>query len=185
MFRHNLATLGFVLLASAMLHPHAGFADDNGPSHLKNETLVVARIGDSNSFAAYSKHSGKWSIHKFADGLTVVPVLAQTLVAFQVSGDSVAELVAVDKNGEWRTHKLPSVGSRTCTPFVASHVAAFSVDGIAYGFSGLDGSFDSVALSESPQVSEDYAMIVSNDRIAVFSAHIGSWAESPVLRVAK
>ena len=58
MLRQKLATIGLVLLASAMLHPQSMFADDSGPSHLRNETLVVARIGDSNSFAAYSKHSG-------------------------------------------------------------------------------------------------------------------------------
>lgn len=185
MFRQTFAVLSLTALASAMLHPQPVSADDSGPSHLKNETLVVARIGESNSFAAYSKHSGTWSIHKFADGLTAIPVLGQTLIAFQVSGDAVAELVAVDKNGEWRTHKLPKIGARTCTPIIASDVAAFSIDGKAYGFSGLNGSWASADLRQLPQVASDYAMIVSNDRISVFSAHTGAWAESPVLQVAK
>lgn len=168
MFRQTVAVLSLTVLASAMQHPQPVSAEDNGPSHLKNESLVVARIGDSNSFAAYSKHTGKWLIHKFANGLTVIPVLGQTLVAFQVSGDRVAELVAVDKSGEWRTHKLPKIGTRTCTPIVGSDVAAFSVDGKAYGFSGLNGSWASVAMPEPPQVADDYAMVVSKDRISVF-----------------
>jgi len=171
-------------MSLVLLHHQADIADD-GPSHLKNETLVVARIGDSNTFAAYSKYSGKWLTHTFAEGLTVFPVMVESLVAFQVEGDTVTELVAVDRNGKWRTHQLPDTGSRTCTPFVGSDVAAFSIDGTAYAFSGISGSWASTALSAPPQIASDYAMILSEDRISVFSAHTGSWAESPVLTIVK
>jgi hypothetical protein len=56
---------------------------------------------------------------------------------------------------------------------------------MAYGFSGLNGSWGSVAMPEPAQVADDYAMVVSKDRISVFSAHTGSWAESPLLNGAK
>ncbi|KAA1257533.1 hypothetical protein LF1_00200 [Rubripirellula obstinata] len=180
MFRRTLTAVSLaVLLASHTI------ADDGQPSHLRNETLIVARIGDSNAFTAYSKHSGKWSTHAFAEGATVFPVMGKTLAAFQVAGDSVAELVAIDKNGVWRTQKLPTAGSRTCTPVIGSDVAAFSIDGTVYGFSGLTGSWDAAALPGPPQVAEDFAMVLSDDHICVFSGFTGSWAKSPALTVTK
>ena len=185
MLLQNFMAAGLAVLFFALLEHEAVVADDNGPSHLNNETLVVARIGNSNTFAAYSKHSGKWLTHTFAEGITAIPVMGESLVAFQVTGDKVTELVAIDRDGIWRTQKLPKTGSRTCTPIVGSDVAAFSIDGTAYAFSGIGGSWASTALPATPQIASDYAMVVSDDRIAVFSAHTGSWAKSPVLTAPK
>ncbi|KAA1257420.1 hypothetical protein LF1_52690 [Rubripirellula obstinata] len=180
MFRRTLIAVSLAVpLASNTI------ADEGQPSHLRNETLIVARIGDSNAFTAYSKHSGKWSTHAFAEGATVVPVMGETLAAFKVSGESVTELVAVDKNGAWKTQKLPKPASRTCTPVIGSDVAAFSIDGTVYGFSGLTGSWDTAPLPGPPQVAEDFAMVLSDDHICVFSGFTGSWAKSPALTVSK
>jgi hypothetical protein len=52
----------------------------------------------------------------------------------------------------------------------------FVVDGKAHAFSGVLGTWDSVAAPVTPEVSKDTAMIVALDSIAVFSAATGKWA---------
>ncbi len=158
-------------------------ADENNGSHyfINNEALVVARIGDSNQFTAYSKFSGKWTVHKFPDGVDVVPVLGGDLAMFQLEGTSVKELVAVDVNGVWQRQKLSNGAARRCVPVVGSRVGFVSVGGHCYGFSAKLGKWAVVESDAVASVSNDTAMIVGKQNIKIFSAFTGKWAASPKL----
>jgi len=143
--------------------------------YIQSDTLVVAKVKGTNEFLAYSKTVGKWNSFTFPKGVTAVPVVGNGVCAFQLEGEAITEVVAVDLKGNWCSSKLPAAAKK-CVPIIAEDVAVFVVDGKAHAFSGELGKWDSVPASVAPQVSKDIAMIVALDSIAVFSSATGKWA---------
>jgi hypothetical protein len=151
-------------------------AQDTAKSyHIQNDTLVVAKVNGSNEFLAYSKKTGKWNAFTFPEGITAVPVLGNGVCTFQLEGQAITEIVAVDLKGNWCSSKLLAA-TQKCVPLVADDVAVFVVDGKVHAFSGELGKWDSISASQTPQLSNDMAMIVAPDSIAIFSSATGKWA---------
>lgn len=172
--------LAFVSFSFATICSFPVNADDGRPDYVENGTLVVARIGDSNQFAAYSKFTGDWTIHAFSSDVTVVPVLGNDLAIFKLEGDRITELVAVDSHGRWQRQKLRE-STQKCIPLVASSIGVITIGDTSYGFSGPLGKWASTDATAKPMVSSDHAMIVGTDRITMFSAQSGRWSVSPKL----
>ena len=145
------------------------------PTYVQSDTLVVAKVKDTNQFLAYSKTVGEWKAFTFPEGIRAVPVVEHGVCAFSLEGEAITGLVAIDLKGNWCGLRLPAP-ARKCMPVIATDVAVFVVDGRAYVFSGRLGMWDSVAASGTPQVSKDTAMMVAPDSIAVFRADTGRWA---------
>ena len=146
--------------------------------------LVVARIKEPNSFAVYSKFSGAWTTFTFPKNAKVTPVTGNSVIAFAVENVAVTHLVAVDRNGFWngkQIEKPADPASEPVIPVVGKDVAVYRIGNTTYAFSGLTGRWDSIVCDANASVASDTAMIVTSDRIAIFSAHIGNWAESPEL----
>ena len=146
------------------------------PGFLGTESLMVIKMLDSNTFLAYSKYSGKWTKHAFAECVTLVPVASDDVCVFGLSGEGIEELVAVDRQGKWCTVRLPKPTTPKCTPIVGDSVAGCTVDGRAYAFSALLGKWDVVEIDSPVGVSSDRVDIVTPDRVAAFSAETGRWA---------
>ncbi|TWT79507.1 hypothetical protein CA13_09100 [Planctomycetes bacterium CA13] len=160
-------------------------AEDSVPDFVANKSVVVARIGDSNAFTAYSKQIGEWTTHKFPDGIRATPVSGSHLIAFALEGDSIAELVAVDANGNWQTHKLSDENAKKCTPYVGANLAIYRIGFATWGFSGATRSWDSIKTGAAPSLSEDSAMILEPGYIHMFSELSGKWSSSPDLSTKK
>ncbi len=143
--------------------------------YVQTDTLVVAKVNGTNQFLAYSKMVGKWRPFTFPEGVTAVPVVGKDVCAFQLQGEAITEILAVDIRGNWCKSKLPAA-TQNCTPIVDDDLAVYVVDGKVHAFSGRLGEWDSVVASVTPQLSDDTAMIVAPDSIAVFSAATGKWA---------
>lgn len=145
--------------------------------YLQSDQLIVAQVKQSNAYLAFGsgKKGGKWNRFEFPEGVTAVPVLSSSVCAFELTGDAVGELVAVDITGSWKTIKLAATAQR-CVPIVSEQVAVFMVDGHVYAFSARLGQWDTITTQTSPQLSRDTALIVTADSIAVFSAATGKWA---------
>ena len=164
------------LLAGLTITGGSLFAQDTGKSYyIHNETLVVAKVKGTNQFLAYSKMVGKWNTFTFPDGVTAVPVLGGGPCVFQLEGEAITEIVAVDNKGNWCKSKLPA-STQKCVPLVNNNVAVYVVDGTAYAFSGELGKWDSVAASVPPHLSYDFALIETPKSLAIFSAATGKWA---------
>lgn len=163
-------------LMSLLLAGGSTFAQDTDKSyHIQSDTLIVAKVKGTNEFLAYSKTVGKWTSFTFPKGVEAVPVVGNGVCAFQLEGEAITEVVAVDLKGNWCSSKLPAAAKK-CVPIIADDVAVLVVDGRAHAFSGELGKWDSVPASVAPQVSKDIAMIVAPDSIAVFSSATGKWA---------
>src|SRR5687768_5204746 len=94
-------------------------AQDPGKTvYLQSDQLVVAQVKDSNAYLAYGKKAGKWNRFDFPQGVNAVPVLSGGVCAFELTGDAVRELVAVDLKGSWRTIKLAAAAQK-CVPIVS------------------------------------------------------------------
>ena len=164
------------LLAGLTITGGSLFAQDTDKSYyIHNDTLVVAKVKGTNQFLAYSKTVGKWNIFTFPDGVTAVPVLGNGPCVFQLEGEAITEIVAVDNKGNWCKSKLPAA-TQKCVPIVAGKVAVCIVDGKAHAFSGELGKWDSVATTVKPQLTNDIAIIEAPNSIAIFSAATGKWA---------
>lgn len=143
--------------------------------YLQSDQLVVAQVKQSNAYLAYGKKAGKWNRFEFPQGVTAIPVLSGGVGAFELTGDAVRELVAVDLKGNWKTIKLVEA-ARKCVPIVSEQVAVYMVDGRVYAFSAKLGQWDSIETQATPALSRDTALIVTADSIAVFSVATGKWA---------
>lgn len=76
------------------------FAQDEDKSyHIQSDTLVVAKVKGTNEFLAYSKTVGKWNTFTFPQGVSAVPVVGSGVCAFQLEGEAITEVVAVDLKG--------------------------------------------------------------------------------------
>lgn len=102
-------------------------------------------------------------------------MLGNGVCLFQLEGEAITELVAVDLKGNWCISKLLAA-AKNCVAIVEDEVAVTVVDGTAHAFSGELGKWDSVPTSVTPQVSKDIVMIVAPDFLAVFSSATGKWA---------
>ena len=153
------------------------FAQDADKSyHIQSDTLVVVKVKETNEYLAYSKRVGKWNAFTFPKGVTATPVIGGDVCAFKLEGEAIAELVAVDLNGNWCTAKLPAPAQK-CSPIIADEVAVYVVDGTAHAFSGELGKWDSVPTSGTQvHAKKDMVIIVAHDSIAVFSSMTGEWA---------
>ena len=140
----------------------------------------MANVKGTNEFLAYSKKVGKWNSFTFPKGVTAIPVVGNGVCAFQLEGEAITELVAVDLKGNWCISKL-SAAAKKCVPYV-DDVAVFAVDGKAHAFSAELGKWDSVSASVVPVVSNDIAMILAPDSIAVFSSATGKWAVAQIAK---
>jgi len=156
--------------------PRASREDLVNRRFVEGGDLIVARVSGSTDFLAYSKNTGKWRKHTFAETLTAIPVVGKTVAAFSIGGREVMELVAVDRDGNWHPLPLKKPAATRCSPVISDHLAVYHVDGRAYAFSGITGRWGAVAAENPPRVSSDVAMIVTADEIAVFSARTGFWA---------
>jgi len=169
----------------AFTMPVLSSSAEEKPNWIGNDTFVVARIGDSNSYAAYSKYSGKWAAHSFPANVVVAPVVLESLIAFRIDGEAVTQIVAVGQSGEWKVQTLPHATAQPCIPVANENVVTYRIGDRTYGFSGKTGTWDSTTQSgvvgQGVSVSGDTAMIVASDRISIFSAQTGTWAESPIL----
>ena len=148
--------------------------------------LIVARVKGTNTFTAYSKHSGVWRSHTFAKNLSVVPISGSDgCCGFRCAGGNIDELVAVDREGNWRRHKLATT-TKECNPVVSANVVAYQISDQAYAFSGIKGVWDStpfkrVKPKDSFSIDRDLVTIFEPNRIQAFSAQTGVWAKSPLL----
>ncbi len=174
----------FVAVLYLTVYTSAGDAEERKLDFVKNDTLVIARIGESNQFAAYSKLAGGWTVHEFPTGIKAIPVVGDNLVVFALEGDRISELVAVDSNGKWQRLKLAE-STKKCVPVVTSSIGVITIGKNSYGFSGTLGTWAVVYATAMPTVSNDTAMIVSDDRITMFSAQSGCWSASPNLSDSK
>jgi len=150
--------------------------------------LVVARIAEPNSFAAYSKYSGQWTTFTFPKDAKVTPVAGNSVIAFAVEDVATTQLVAVDGNGQWKTKKLEKPTDPAASPVIpviGNDVTVYRIGNTTYAFSGLTGKWDAIDGDANASIDSDTAMIVASDRIAIFSAQTGKWAESPKLADSK
>lgn len=142
---------------------------------LQSDSLVLARVEGSNTFLAHSTRAGKWNSYSFPEGVSATPVVSHGACAFDLQGDAITEVVAVDQDGNWCSSRLPAVVKK-CSAAVGDGVAVVLVDGKAHAFSAKLGKWDSVAAPVEPQISKDMVMIAAPGSIAVFSAATGTWA---------
>ncbi|MCH7727798.1 MAG: hypothetical protein IH991_15155 [Planctomycetes bacterium] len=146
--------------------------DEEKPFFIQSEQLIIAKVTDTNDFLAYGKELGKWTKHSFPDGVTAVPVVGNDVCAFSLKGDK----VAVDRAGNWRPFKLPMATATHCVPIISDTLAVYSVDGHVHAFSAILGRWHSVVAKTVPSVGKDTVLLVTADRIAVFSAQTAKWA---------
>src|SRR5690554_53182 len=152
-----------ILLIAATTHCVS--ADENGSFAVRlidEATVGLVRGDDSNAFAAYSKPRKRWSTHKFPKYLTVKPwTLGEFMedskndlvVAFELAGGPVTELVAVDCKGRFRIHKLETALNGELKPVLnGDGVIYYIVDETVYAFSGKTGTWDSYSVPGLPDV---------------------------------
>lgn len=151
------------------------------PPFIQTDSLVIARVKDTNSFLAYSESVGKWNTFTFPEGVNSKPVYGKGVCAFYAEGENITELVAVDLQGNWCTLTL-TVPVKKCTPFMSDKVAGFIVNDRVYAFSGEHGKWDSVNGSVVPNLTSDTALILTSDSIAVFSSATAKWAVARITR---
>jgi len=147
-------------------------------TYVQGKYVTIAKVVDANQFLAYSTKVGDWKKHTFKKSVKAVPVVGDSIGAFMLSGDEIAELVAVDQRGNWRTTKLLTPTVADCKPAVDDVVAVYTVDGQTYAFSAITGTWDSIPTKAAPFLGQDTAMVVTGDSIAIFSAETGKWAEA-------
>ena len=176
MLRQLLVLAASVTVISLSMGDRGLYGQDFGKTnYIQSDQLVVAQVRDSNAYLAYGKKAGKWNRFEFPQGVSAVPVLSGSVGAFELTGDAVAELVAVDLKGSWRTIKLVE-STQKCVPIISEQVVVYMVDGRAYAFSAKLGKWDMIETQVPPALSKDTAVIVTADSIAVFSAATGKWA---------
>lgn len=151
--------------------------------HLESGPVIVVGVNGGNAFLAYSQIVGVWTRFTFPDGVKAVPITSGGgLIAFNIEGKGITELVAIDQKGEWCVTKL-SGATQKCTPKVSQRVAVYFIDGMAHAFSGELGKWDSVAAPVEPVFSDnDAVLIVARESIAVFSPVTGKWAVAQVAK---
>jgi hypothetical protein len=155
-------SIAILLIAVAT---HCVSANDNEPFAVRvidEATVGVVRGDDSNAFAAYSKARNRWSTHHFPKYLTVKPwTLGEftedskndLVVAFEIAGGPVTELVAVDCKGRFRIHKLESALDGELKPVLnGDGVIYYIVDETVYAFSGKTGTWDAYNVPGLPDV---------------------------------
>lgn len=152
-----------ILLVAATTHCVSADENESFAVRLIDEATVgLVRGDDSNAFAAYSKPRKRWSTHKFPNYLTVKPwTLGEFMddnkndlvVAFELAGGPVTELVAVDCKGRFRIHKLETALDGELKPVLNGvGVIYYIVDETVYAFSGKTGTWDSYSVPGLPDV---------------------------------
>ena len=157
--RHSIALL---LIAATT---QCAFADENESFAVRvidEATVGLVRGGDSNAFAAYSKPRKRWSNYSFPNYLTVKPLTLgeftedsknNLVVAFEIAGGTVTELVAVDCKGQFCVHELKTALSGELKPVLnGGGVIYYIVNEVVYAFSGKTGTWDSYAVPGLPDV---------------------------------
>ena len=175
-WRHGLLllALAIVLLTSAS---QAGFAQNPKRAPVDfTENLILAPIAGTDEYLAYSKRTGEFRKQAVAKGVAVAPVVRDSVAVLSAEGRKVTELIGVDRDGNWHVLTLPKPASGKCVPIVSDQLALFHIDGRAYAFSGITGTWDSVPAAASPAVGDEMARIVEADRETAFSASTGKWA---------
>ncbi len=156
-------------------------------------TFVLVKVRNSNRFRTYNKTTGQWRKHQFAKGVKAVPIVStssrsQSGIAAFAGGD-MSELVAIDAQGEFRTHKLEQPIPRTPLegPFVGNEMLYFVVSGTVHAFSGRTsawGSLKAPHLSNLqpgdemnwPVINGGTLIVEFDDRISAFSVQSGKWS---------
>ena len=154
----NLLCFLVLVNASTIAHGQDSFAKPI----IDEATIGLVRGADSNAFAAYSKTAQKWSTHKFADYLKIKPYTLgefrednknDLVIAFECTGGTVTELVAVDCNGQFCVHKLESAVNKDLKPVLnGGGVIYYINDEIVYAFSGRTGTWDKYNAPGLPNV---------------------------------
>jgi hypothetical protein len=159
----------------------------NGESR-RGHSLIVAKTMNANEYASYSKQSGKWTTFQFPDGVSVAPVVGETVAAFYIRSEELKQLVAIDRNGNWKTCDLSrshTTGDSPIAPVLGNDVVVYQIGRTTYAFSGLTGTWDTSDRNAEPIVTADTAMLAASNQITVFSAKTGAWSESPKLKSKK
>lgn len=152
-----------ILLIAATTHCVSAGENESFAVRLIDEATVgLVRGYESNAFAAYSKPRKRWSTHKFPKYLTVKPCTLgefmedsknDLVVAFELAGGPVTELVAVDCKGRFRIHKLETALDGELKPVLnGDGVIYYIVDETVYAFSGKTGTWDSYSVPGLPDV---------------------------------
>lgn len=176
MHRNHVLIASLVIVLSLAAEGAGQFGQDaNRPVYIQSEQLVIAQVRDTNTFLAYSKKVGKWNRFEFPAGVTAIPVVSGAVCAFQLAGDAIKQIVAVDLKGNWQTMDLAEA-TREAVPIVSDQLAVFVIDGRAHAFSGKLGKWDSTPARVAAEVNRDTALVVHADSIAVFSVATGRWA---------
>ncbi|MEP3478584.1 MAG: hypothetical protein ABJZ55_04995 [Fuerstiella sp.] len=172
----------FALIASLLIIsnlPNSVADDSKSPTYIWAGHIIITQLEGTNTFAAYSTKTGKWASHTFPDGLQATPFVSNSCVAFQLSGKSIAELVAVDENGIWRIHKLSKPTQAVCVPTIGEQLLYYAFDGHTHAFSGIQGKWDSVSTTHavlSGKVGMEFVLVVTPTSISAFSAQHPAWA---------
>lgn len=144
---------------------HCASADENESfvdRVIDESTIGLVRGDDSNAFAAYSKPNKRWSTHNFPCYLTVKPVTLgestenkknDLVVAFEITGGPIADLVAIDCNGQFCVHKLEKSLKCELKPILnGDGVIYYIVDEVVYAFSGKTSTWDSYRVPGLPGI---------------------------------
>jgi hypothetical protein len=147
--------------------------------YLEGDPLIVVHRKDSNEYLAYSKLAGKWNRFTFPAGIEATPVMANGICAFALKGDSVSQLVAVDRLGNWCTTKL-ATPVQQYSPIIDTNMAVVHLQGRVYAFSAELGAWDSVESPHFPSLMNESALVITPDYVAAFSVKTGRWAVAEV-----
>ncbi|GEM_PF-2322257 len=149
-----------------------------GLSGFQSSSLIVVPMKDdhASTWLAFSIHSGTWARHTFPCASMVQPRMGAQVCSFSIKGKQVQELVAVDRNGNWRTHSLVQPTDSPCIATVSASIACYSIDGRTYAFSAVTGTWDSIPAQGPAAVSANFATVQDETTIAAFSAETGRWS---------
>lgn len=119
----SLGSIVFTTLLGALMFTGGSLSaqDADKPYYIQSDPLVVAKVKGTNQFLAYSKTVGKWNAFTFPEGVTAVPVVAAGVCAFQLEGEVITEIVAVDLQGNWCISRLPAA-SQKCMPIISDEL---------------------------------------------------------------
>ena len=155
-------------------------------------SLVLVKVNGTNEHLACNTANGSWRSHTFPGGVKAdhVQPSDDSWAVFNLAGKAITELVAIDRKGNWCTHKLPAAAAN-CVPVIGSKVAAcfVDVDGddqfehVVYAFSAETGTWAALE-TKGPgkdkqqwvSTESDHVLVVEPDSVAVFSAATGKWA---------
>jgi hypothetical protein len=193
---------------SASFGQDVGAANATRTTSLDAGTFVLVAVKGSNQFLSYGTDDGQWDRHEFAAGVSSKPYIDRAGVmglsgpirataGFQLDGESITELVAVDSKGRFHKHALSESVRGPLTPIVSNGLVYYVAGGKIHAFSAKTGTWDSM---DAPQLSDlkvenggirqpegltalDGTLVVEfENQIAAFSINSGKWTSETFAR---